>query len=174
MKKLEQVRLPAPTMHAARRACLRVALPTLHAPPPPARAALRRPRRPRRPRSLHASRRWQGEEMEEGALTPHKAKVKEAVDSMMKKILAERAAAAAEAEAAAAEAAAAAAEAAAAEAAAATEAAAAAAAAPAEEAAAEEKPDGAKALAEGERLSPAVEALVRSESWRAACTRRPG
>ena len=33
--------------------------------------------------------------MEEGALKPHKAKVKEAVDSMMKKILAERAAEAA-------------------------------------------------------------------------------
>ena len=35
----------------------------------------------------------QQESLEEGALKPHKAKVKEAVDAMMKKIQAERAAA---------------------------------------------------------------------------------
>ena len=39
-----QVRLPSPTMHAVRRACLRVAAPTLNPPPPPSTAALlRRP-----------------------------------------------------------------------------------------------------------------------------------
>ena len=42
---------------------------------------------------MHASRRWQGEGLDADALKPHKAKIKEAVDAMMKKILAERAAA---------------------------------------------------------------------------------
>ena len=41
------------------------------------------------------SRRWQGEGLEDGALQPHKAKIEEAKDAVMKKILAERAAAAA-------------------------------------------------------------------------------
>jgi len=35
---------------------------------------------------------WQEEGLEADALKPHKAKIKEAVDAMMKKILAERAA----------------------------------------------------------------------------------
>ena len=51
MKKLEQVRLPAPTMHAARRACLRVAAPTLHPPTPPSAAALHRHRAARAARA---------------------------------------------------------------------------------------------------------------------------
>jgi hypothetical protein len=123
-----------------------------HRPPPPPSTARRRPRRPR---PLHASRRWQGEGLETDALKPHKAKIKEAVDGMMKKILAERAAAEAEA---AAEAVAAA------EAAAAAEAVAAAAEAPAEGVRDGAKSlDGATSLAEGERLEPAVEALLRSE-----------
>ena len=56
-------------------------------------AALRR--RPPPPAPAVRTRRaagWQEEGLEADALKPHKAKIKEAVDAMMKKILAERAA----------------------------------------------------------------------------------
>ena len=73
-------------------ACPRVAAPahpsTLHT-----AAALRR--RPPPPAPAVRTRRaagWQEEGLEADALKPHKAKIKEAVDAMMKKILAERAA----------------------------------------------------------------------------------
>ena len=74
---------------------------TLHRRPPPLPSTATAPPRAAAP-AVHASRRWQGEGLEADALKPHKAKIKEAVDAMMKKILAERAAAevAAEAEAA--------------------------------------------------------------------------
>ena len=65
---------------------------TLHRRPPPLPSTATAPPAPPAPAG-HASRRWQGEGLDADALKPHKAKIKEAVDAMMKKILAERAAA---------------------------------------------------------------------------------
>jgi hypothetical protein len=103
MKKLEQARLRAAAMHAPRRACLPARRGTHARTPAPSTAAALRRRRPRPPPPSAALRRprppcmrrtagWQEEGLEADALKPHKAKVKEAVDAMMKKILAERAA----------------------------------------------------------------------------------
>jgi len=93
MKKLEQARPRAATMHVARRrlparASRHPRTPAPSAPPPPSAALRRRPRPPCTRRAAG----WQEEGLEADALKPHKAKIKEAVDTMMKKILAERAA----------------------------------------------------------------------------------
>ena len=93
MKKLEQARPRAATMHVARRrlparASRHPRTPAPSAPPPPSAALRRRPRPPCTRRAAG----WQEEGLEADALKPHKAKIKEAVDAMMKKILAERAA----------------------------------------------------------------------------------
>ena len=96
MKKLEQARPRAATMHAARRRLPARASRHPRTPPPSAAAALRRPPCPPPPPAPAVRTRraagWQEEGLEADALKPHKAKIKEAVDAMMKKILAERAA----------------------------------------------------------------------------------